>query len=35
MKYELSNGKDHVYQWDKNIVITITEPENVPQVHFK
>lgn len=35
MKYTLSNGKDHVYQWDKDITITITEPEDVPQVHFK
>lgn len=35
MQYSLSNGKDHVYQWDKDIVITIQEPENVPEVHFK
>ncbi len=35
MKYELSNGLNHVYQWDTDITITITEPENVPQVHFK
>lgn len=35
MKYELSNGENRVYQWDRNITITITEPENVPQVHFK
>ncbi len=35
MKYELSNGEDRVYQWDKDITITITEPENVPAVHFK
>lgn len=35
MQYTLSNGKDHVYQWDQHIVLTITEPEDVPQVHFK
>ena len=35
MQYSLSNGKDTVYQWDKNITITIQEPENVPTVHFK
>lgn len=35
MQYTLSNGKDHVYQWDQHITITITEPENVPEVHFK
>ncbi len=35
MQYSLSNGKDHVYQWDKDIVITIQEPENVPEVHFR
>lgn len=35
MKYELSNGLNHVYQWDTDITITITEPESVPQVHFK
>lgn len=35
MQYKLSNGKDRVYQWDKDITITITEPENVPEVHFK
>lgn len=35
MKYELSNGLDHVYQWDQHIVLTITEPEDVPVVHFK
>lgn len=35
MKYELSNGLDHVYQWDQHIVLTITEPEDVPEVHFK
>ncbi len=35
MKFELSNGKDRVYQWDHDITLTITEPENVPQVHFR
>lgn len=35
MKYELSNGENRVYQWDRDITITITEPENVPEVHFK
>lgn len=35
MQYTLSNGKDRVYQWDKKIVLTITEPEDVPVVHFK
>lgn len=35
MRYSLSNGKDRVYQWDGDIIITIAEPENVPQVHFK
>ena len=35
MKYELSNGKDRVYQWDHDIVLTILEPENVPTVHFR
>ena len=35
MRYELSNGKDRVYQWDHDIVLTITEPEDVPQVHFR
>lgn len=35
MKYALSNGEDRVYQWDRDITITITEPENVPEVHFK
>lgn len=35
MQYSLSNGKDHVYQWDKDIIITIQEPENVPEMHFK
>jgi hypothetical protein len=35
MQYSLSNGESHVYQWDRDITITITEPENVPEVHFK
>ena len=35
MKYELSNGEDRVYQWDKDITLTILEPEDVPQVHFR
>ena len=35
MNVELSNGLDHVYQWDRDITITITEPENVPEVHFR
>ena len=35
MQYSLSNGIDHVYQWDKDIVITIQEPEDVPEVHFR
>ena len=35
MKYELSNNKQNVYQWDQSITLTITEPENVPEVHFK
>lgn len=35
MKYELSNGENRVYQWDRDITITITEPESVPEVHFK
>lgn len=35
MRYSLSNGKDRVYQWDRGITITILEPENVPEVHFK
>lgn len=35
MKYELSNGKDYVYQWDHDITLTITEPEDVPEVHFR
>ncbi len=35
MKFELSNSEDHVYQWDRDITITITEPEHVPEVHFK
>ena len=35
MKYTLSNGKEHVYQWDQHITITITEPEDVPEVHFR
>lgn len=35
MQYSLSNGENHVYQWDKDITITITEPENVPEVHFR
>lgn len=35
MKYELSNGENCVYQWDRDITITITEPESVPEVHFK
>ncbi len=35
MRYELSNGEDRVYQWDKDITITITEPDHVPEVHFK
>ena len=35
MRYELSNGKECVYQWDRDITITITEPEDVPQVHFR
>ena len=35
MKYELSNGLGHVYQWDQHITITITEPEDVPEVHFR
>lgn len=32
MEITLSNGKDHVYQWDKDIIVTV--PENVPVVHF-
>ena len=32
MEIALSNGKDHVYQWDKDIIVTV--PENVPVVHF-
>ena len=35
MQYSLSNGENRVYQWDRDITITITEPENVPEVHFK
>lgn len=35
MKLELSNGLDHVWQWDTDITMTITEPENVPKVHFR
>lgn len=35
MQYTLSNGKTHVYQWDQHITITITEPEDVPEVHFR
>ena len=35
MQYTLSNGKDRVYQWDRDITITITEPEDVPEVHFR
>ena len=35
MKLELSNGKDHVYQWDHDITLTILEPESVPTVHFR
>nr|DAI28942.1 MAG TPA: hypothetical protein [Caudoviricetes sp.] len=35
MQYSLSNGEDRVYQWDRDITITITEPESVPEVHFK
>ena len=35
MQYSLSNGKDRVDQWDKDITITIQEPENVPAVHFR
>lgn len=35
MKYELSNGENRVYQWDRDITITITEPESVPEVHFR
>lgn len=35
MQYSLSNGESRVYQWDRDITITITEPENVPEVHFK
>ena len=35
MKLELSNGLDHVYQWDGDITATITEPEDVKEVHFR
>ena len=35
MQYTLSNSKNHVYQWDQHIVLTITEPEDVPEVHFR
>ncbi len=35
MKYELSNGEDRVYQWDRDITLTILEPEDVPAVHFR
>ena len=35
MKFELSNGEGRVYQWDRDITITITEPESVPEVHFR
>lgn len=35
MQYSLSNGKDRVYQWDHDITITITEPEDVPELHFR
>lgn len=35
MQYSLSNGKDHVFQWDRRITLPITEPENVPTVHFR
>lgn len=35
MQYSLSNGQDRVYQWDRDITITITEPEDVPEVHFR
>lgn len=35
MRYELSNNKQYVYQWDQRITLTITEPENVPEIHFR
>lgn len=35
MKYSLSNGKTNVYQWDHDIVLTILEPEDVTEVHFR
>ena len=35
MKLELSNGLDHVYQWDRDITATITEPEDVKEAHFR
>ncbi len=35
MQFELSNGKDRVFQWDHDITLTILEPENVPEVHFR
>ena len=33
MEIKLSNGKDHVYQWDADITISV--PEDVTEVHFR
>lgn len=33
MQIELSNGLNHVWQWDKDIAVTV--PESVDSVHFR
>jgi hypothetical protein len=35
LKIELSNGLDHVYQWDKDITATIVKPADTKEAHFR
>lgn len=35
LKIELSNGLDHVYQWDKGITVTIVKPADTKEAHFR
>lgn len=35
MQIELSNGLDHVWQWDPQITITVVSPEDAESVHFR
>lgn len=35
MQIELSNGLNHVWQWDPKITITVVTPEDAQSVHFR